>query len=482
MSKPKRSRPRHASISPERTPNAATMLVRALAAMGDERWEEAIASLHRFGEIETNPENRLAAYQNLGACYLEAEHFDDALSVFDEVERLAPNDPDTLFSRGVVYACAGRISEATDAFENYARRLPNRASRDQARTALRHLKEIQSGKTPVGDYLVGHLQEQVSRNMQVGDWHIVERKARRMITANPNRPEGYFALGVACAEQERYQESLDALLIADARNPGYQPTLYNVAHAYLRLNQLEQALAWGERALRHEPNHAATLYLLGMACEKLGRREDAIDWWQRALNIDPSYELPQAELYRVGAGPKPVEPPLSQNAQELRRMSPIVKARMRQREVYRVGQVTLTFDGQVGYVLEDTGNPLNGTVHAGSPFRVGHLGDDDALNLIGVVKLLLTQVSAENTRDVAVLTYYDNRPVFNYQARFSRGERTAFQTNHQFVVTESPRFFKLRIDSDLATPYSNPMRGTLIYLNQSPQLGILVNTLGLEPR
>ncbi len=103
------------------------------------------------------------------------------------------------------------------------------------------------------------------------------------------------------------------------------------------------------------------------------------------------------------------------------------------------------------------------------------------MDLIGVVKLLLlNQINVENTRDAAVLVYYATRPTFNYQARFGGGERTAFQTNNRFVVTEVPRFFKLRIDSDQATPYGNPMRGKLIYLNQHPQPGILVNTLGLE--
>jgi hypothetical protein len=96
--------------------------------------------------------------------------------------------------------------------------------------------------------------------------------------------------------------------------------------------------------------------------------------------------------------------------------------------------------------------------------------------------LLLTMINVENTRDVAVLAYYAERPIFNYQARFSRGEQVEFDSHHQFVVTEVPHFFKLRIDSDLATPYSNSMRGTLIYLNQHPQPGVLVNTLGLEPR
>ena len=481
MNKAKRSRTRRAGPPSEQAPNTAKLLAHALAAMGDERWDEAIATLQRFLEVENGSENRLGAYLNLCACYLELERFDDALSALDQVEHLSPNDPDTLRSRGVVYACAARISEAIDAFETYTRRAPDQARCYETRNALRHLNEIQRGKVPIGDYLLGHLQEQISHNMELGDWQIIEHKAKRMIAANPGRSEGHFALGVACAEQERYQEALDALLVADAHDPNYQPTLYNIAHAYLRLDQPAQALEWGERARRSEPNHVATLYLLGLSCEKQARREDAITWWQRALKIDPSYELPQTELHRVGAGSKPTEPPLSQNAQEMRRMSPVVKARMTRRKVYRVGGVTLTFDSQVGYVLEDAENPLNGTVHAGSPFRTGHISDQEVLDLIGVIKLLLlNQINIENTRDVAVLVYYANRPTFNYQARFDGGERTSFQTNNRFVVTEVPRFFKLRIDSDLATPYGNPMHGKLIYLNQSPQPGILINTLGLE--
>ncbi|MBE9507084.1 MAG: tetratricopeptide repeat protein, partial [Chloroflexi bacterium] len=41
-----------------------------------------------------------AAYQNLGACYLALEQYDEALAALDEVERYAPDDPDTLHSRG----------------------------------------------------------------------------------------------------------------------------------------------------------------------------------------------------------------------------------------------------------------------------------------------------------------------------------------------------------------------------------------------
>lgn len=147
--------------------------------------------------------------------------------------------------------------------------------------------------------------------------------------------------------------------------------------------------------------------------------------------------------------------------------------------VHRQGGVTLTFDPRVGYVLEDKENIRNGTIHAGGPFQIAQILDEDMLDLIGLVKLLLRLIDGSNTRDVAVLVYYASRPIFNYQARYQRGKRVEFDTHGQFIVNEVPRFFKLRIDSDLSTPYGDPMRGTLIYLNQHPESGFLLTTLGL---
>ena len=63
--------------------------------------------------------------------------------------------------------------------------------------------------------------------------------------------------------------------------------------------------------------------------------------------------------------------------------------------------------------------------------------------------------------------------------RYERGKEVASNADGRFVVTEAPRFFKLRMDSDLATPYGEPMQGTLIYLNQQPQPGLLVSTMRL---
>ena len=144
--------------------------------------------------------------------------------------------------------------------------------------------------------------------------------------------------------------------------------------------------------------------------------------------------------------------------------------------------MTLTWDGEVGFVLEDDDNPHNYTVYAGGPFRTARISDEDILVLMGVIKQLLRMIDADNTRDIAVLAYYDKQATYVYQARFERGERVEFDADGQFIVTRVPRFFKVRVDSDLSTPYGDPMQGTLIYLKRQSRPGLMISTLGLGAR
>jgi len=478
---PRKRRPLTKPVSPSsRATNPVISFLHSSAMMGDELWEEAITALHRFLELDDIPINRQMAYQNLSACYLALEQFDEALAALDEAQRMQqPVDPDIIYNRGVTCACASRLPEAIAAFEQYTRNWPKLARQREVKQTLRTLGDIERGKIPPGSYLLEHLQDQIVDHLEVEDFHLVESKAQRMIRAVPERPEGHFALGLAYLEKNLYPEALAAFQAAQIRDPNNEPTLYNIGHTYLKLGQPEPTISWLERALHLNPKNLATMHQLGIACEQLGRREAAVSWWKRALKIDPNYEPAQWRLHEIGEGPEPVEPS-SPNQAQLRLMTPIVKARMRKPEIYKTGGITLTYDGQVGFVLEDADNPLNATIHTGSPFKTAVILDEDLLDLIGLVKMLLRLIGGHNTRDIAILAYYAEGEPFSYHARFQRGKRIEFGAQGQFVVSKVPRFFKLRMDSDLATPYGNPMRGKLIYLNQSQKPSILISTLGLE--
>jgi len=57
---------------------------------------------------------------------------------------------------------------------------PDQARRYETRNALRHLNEIQRGKVPIGDYLLGHLQEQIITTWNWATGKIIEHKAKRI--------------------------------------------------------------------------------------------------------------------------------------------------------------------------------------------------------------------------------------------------------------------------------------------------------------
>jgi tetratricopeptide (TPR) repeat protein len=416
---------------------------------------------------------------NFSACYAAQEKYDKALEVLDKAQQYAPDDPEILRSRAVTYACAGRIPEALSAFEAFRRRWPRYARRFDTTHTLRKLHKIKRGELPTRDYLVDYLQEQISHNTELGDFHLVEDKARRMIEANPNRPEGHFALGLACLEQDRYTEALEPFLTAHQRNPDHTPTLHNIGLTYLELDKPKEAISWLRRAHESDPEHLGAMYQLGVAYARLEKPEMALTWWHRVLELAPDHYPAQARVHEMGEGPEPTASPLSPQVQQIKRMKPMVKANMRHPRVYRNGGVVLTYD-PLSFVLEDAENPRNATLYSGIPVSTRKIPDHERshlLDLTGMVKMLLSLINAQNTRRVAILTYYANRPVFHYEAHFAGGESVSFNASGQFVVTEIPRFFKLKIDSDLATPYGDPMQGMLIYLNQKRRPGLLLSTL-----
>jgi hypothetical protein len=92
-------------------------------------------------------------------------------------------------------------------------------------------------------------------------------------------------------------------------------------------------------------------------------------------------------------------------------------------------------------------------------------------NFVGLFKVQLT-----NT-DIAILVYYSNGDIFNYQAHYQRGKKVDRIADGQFRVQELPIFFKVRIDSDLPLPYAKKPQGYTLYLNQQPKPGLFITSM-----
>jgi tetratricopeptide (TPR) repeat protein len=449
---------------------------RSLAAMGDERWVDAIANLKLFLP-KAEGVDKVSTYQNLGTCYLEMGLYDDSVSAFEEALKLSPDDSDLLLMQGVAYACQGKIKDAILNFETYKRRLQPRARQQSIKERLQLIRRIGRGEAPQNTYRYEFLMEQISHNLEVDDFYLVEHKAQEMISLLPNRPEGHFYLGVAYLETGRFQEGIDAYKLAVNLNPEHDVTRYNLAYALIKDGRVEEAIPHLELALQYNPKYLAAIHEMGVACDCLGRRDEAIQWWKKALKIDRGYQPAQWRLHEVGEDRAPEEPPLSQRQEQLRVMIPIAKLRMLHPTIVKKGDLTITYQARQGFVLEDSQNPGNGTIYLGGPFVVGTMLDEDLLDFMGVVKLFLRTMDATNTRDIAILVYYSNGDIFNYQAHYQRGKQVDMIADGQFRVQELPIFFKLRIDSDLPLPYVKKSQGCTIYLNQQPKPGLLITSM-----
>jgi hypothetical protein len=58
-------------------------------------------------------------------------------------------------------------------------------------------------------------------------------------------------------------------------------------------------------------------------------------------------------------------------------------------------------------------------------------------------------------------------------------EGLEYGSDGRLLSDEVPTHLKVRVDSDLESPYGSPFQGYFIYLNQGTRSGIAVLTLGL---
>lgn len=477
MSK-RRNRSRLKSRAPRRqaSPQAKAWAA-GLAAMGNERWEEATIRLRDTLQRTKDAEIRRGTYYNLSYSYLEWGKYEEALALWARMEEAETDDPTHWYSLGVIYGCSGQLAKAIEAFKQYQRLMPARADRTAVDHLIEDLQQEQRGEVAPGSFLFNHLDAQLGTNLNLGEYELAEGKARQMVAIDSSRPEAYFVLGMALMDQQRLEEALVAFLQAYDLSPHNLPTLYSIGSCYFRLEQYAQAETWLERAYQEDDADLPTHELLGRVYEAQEQREKAVTFWRKALSVNPDYAPAQRALFAAGAGPKPKEPS-SPHKKQLSKMIPLVKARMLQPRVYHSGTVTLMMDPQVGFVLEDKENILNRTVYAGAPFRAGEADETDILHFIGILKLLIKRMNKDNCRDLAVLVYYADGVQFNYTLKLEDGvlQDEGFG---RLLADEAPMHLKVRVDSDLDSPYGMPFSGYFIYLAQEKAPGVIISTLGL---
>ncbi|MEI8700420.1 adenylate/guanylate cyclase domain-containing protein [Mesorhizobium sp. ISC15] len=116
----------------------------------------------------------------------------------------------------------------------------------------------------------------------------------RSLLLNPNSAQGYTGSGwvnAHCGRPLVAIEHFHRAMRLSPVDPEKGIALSGIGMSYLMLERYEEALAWGERALREMPNYGSSHRVVIMALVKLNRLDEAQAAARRLMEAFPTYTL-----------------------------------------------------------------------------------------------------------------------------------------------------------------------------------------------
>ena len=200
------------------------------------------------------------------AC-VQANRVSEALSLYQKICELDPNDVESWFMAGTLYGRLGRIAEAEAALRKAVELQPNFA---QGYVNLGQALELQS-KFTEAEKCYGHA-----------------------VSLKPDLADGHDALGRMCQLRGDMHAAVVHHQRAIALNASRIPPYLSLARAQHQLGALDAAADNIEHALQLDANHAEAYYDLAGVRVSQGRYDDALLCIRQARQLRPDYIEAQA--------------------------------------------------------------------------------------------------------------------------------------------------------------------------------------------
>jgi adenylate cyclase len=117
-------------------------------------------------------------------------------------------------------------------------------------------------------------------------------EGEKAVALNPNSADSHNTLGKILTFAGRYEESIPELKTAIRLNP-IPPNvyLYSLGISYALTGNLDEAITWGEKAVRREPNALPARLFITAFYSRAGRDEEARIEAAEVLRINPKFSL-----------------------------------------------------------------------------------------------------------------------------------------------------------------------------------------------
>lgn len=131
---------------------------------------------------------------------------------------------------------------------------------------------------------------------QAGDLRSAEHIYRQVIAVSAADANAWCFLGMACHDQSRFDEAIEAYRKALDLQPDFPIVFSNLGNTLKQQGKLEEAEASCREALRLKPDYSTAFNNLGVALVAQGRLVEASESFERALALMPNDAVTHSNL------------------------------------------------------------------------------------------------------------------------------------------------------------------------------------------
>ncbi len=245
------------------------------------------------GTIARNPGAEMA-YVNLGMLLHRTGRLTEATAAFEDALRLVPDDAEVHGDLGMTLAARGMLAESRRHLEEAVRLAPESAEAHnnlanllrQAGDADAALAEYRRATALRPDYADAH-NNLANVLAQRGNTADAEAEYRTALRLDPAYASAHYNLGGLLAARGDAAGAIaeyDAAVRLQPSNPGARREL---ATALASTGRFADAVPHFREAARLAPNSADAHYALAAALSALGRHDEAVPEFERALALNP---------------------------------------------------------------------------------------------------------------------------------------------------------------------------------------------------
>lgn len=243
--------------------------------------DQALAHYEKAAEL--NPEHPGYLKNLADILYSETNDAERALSIYDKILSIRPNDVDTLMVAGHLEVALERFDQA---IERYSRIIALEPSNEEARQFIDRIGRPPvtpvTAHNPDADYR--HCQELVAQG-QINDGIAC---LEGLTQQYPSFALAHNDLGVLYyqrGDKSRCVKNYKKAVAMDPKNPNF---LKNLADFYLvEEGAIEKALEIYASVLKDHPEDIDALMVAGHICSAMGNGDSAKTFYQRVLDVEP---------------------------------------------------------------------------------------------------------------------------------------------------------------------------------------------------